>query len=63
MLHLLKLHWYFEAGIEDEFDYLILINSSDENKIKECLQKENFTEEEIRKELKIKFPMKKKKKL
>ncbi len=51
----------FEAGIEDEFDYLILINSSDENKIKRVLAKGKLTEEEIRKRIENQIPDEEKK--
>ncbi len=51
----------FEAEIEDDFDYIILINSTDENKIKRVLTKGKLTADEIKKRIANQIPDEEKK--
>jgi dephospho-CoA kinase len=51
----------FEAGIEDDFDYIILIKSTDENRIKRVLSKGKLTADEINKRIANQIPDEEKK--
>ncbi len=51
----------FEAEIENDFDYIILINSSDENKLKRVLAKGKLSADEINKRIANQIPDEEKK--
>ncbi|MBU0558810.1 MAG: dephospho-CoA kinase [Bacteroidetes bacterium] len=51
----------FEAGLEDLFDFTILVTADDEARIKRVVKRENITEEEVLERMDHQLPQKEKK--